>query len=94
MIILFYLKAEPLHGIVNQWVSSYLTHSKQYVEIKGTESSIESIQCGVPQHFVLGLKLFNLFLNGICNASGILKCTLFADDTNIIYSNATFFILN
>ena len=31
--------------------------------------------------------LFNLYLNGICNASSILDFTLFADNTNIVYSH-------
>ena len=74
-------------GIVNQWVCSYLTHWKQFVQIKGTNSSQEIILCSVPQGSVLGPTLFNLYLNDICNVSSILEFTLFADDTSIIYSH-------
>ena len=75
-----------IRRIVNQWVCSYLTHRKQYVQIKGTKSSLERILCGVLQGSILGPTLFNLYLNDICNVSSILEFTLFADDTNIIYS--------
>ena len=73
--------------IVIQWVCSYLTHRKQYVQINGTKSSLERILCGVPQGSILGPTLFNLYLIDICNVSSILEFTLFADDTNIIYSH-------
>ena len=73
--------------IVNQWVCSYLTHRKQYVQIKGTKSSLKRIICGVLQGSILESTLFNLYLNDICNVSSILEFTLFADDTNIIYSH-------
>ena len=76
-----------IRGIVSQWVCSYLTHRKQYVQIKGTQSSLERILCGVPQGSILGPTLFNLYLNDICNVSSILEFTLFADDTNVIYSH-------
>ena len=76
-----------IRGIVNQWICSYLTYRKQYVQIKGTKSTLERIICGVPQGSILGPTLFNLYLNDICNVSSILEFTLFADDTNIIYSH-------
>ena len=72
--------------MVNQWVSSFLTHSKQYVLNKGTKPSLEIILCGVPQGSILGPTLFKLYLNDIYNVSSILEFTLFADETNIIYS--------
>ena len=72
-----------IHEIVNQWVSSYLSHRKKYIRIKGAKSNLQSILCGVPQGSILGPKLFNLYLNDICNVSSILELTLFAD-TNII----------
>ena len=76
-------------GIVNQWVCSYLTHRRKYVQIKETRFSLESILCGIPQGSILGPTLFNLYLNDNCNVSSILEFTLFADDTNIIYSNVS-----
>ena len=76
-----------IFGIVNQWTSSYLSHRKQYVQIKGTKSNLENIPCGVPQGSILGPKLLNLYLNDIFNVSSILEFNLFADDTIIIYSH-------
>ena len=64
-----------------------LTHRKQYVQIKGTKFSLESIPGGFPQGSILGPILFNLYINDICNVSSILEFTLFADDTNIICSH-------
>ena len=65
-------KQNGIHGIVNQWVCSYLAHRKQHVEIKDTTSSLEKILCR---------------LNDICNVSCIYEFTLFADYMNIIYSH-------
>ena len=74
-------------GIVNQWVCSYFTHRKQYIQIKGAKSNLEGILCGVPQGSILRHKFFNLCLNDICHVSGILGLSLFADYANIIYSH-------
>ena len=42
----------------------------------------------MPQGSVLGPKLFILYVNDICNVSTIFKFILFADDTNMFYSNS------
>ena len=38
-----------VRGIVSQWVSCYLSHRKQYVQIKGTKYNLQSILCCFPQ---------------------------------------------
>ena len=76
-----------IRGIANQLICSYLTYRKQYVQIKGTKSSHRKNSMLCYARFNSRPTLFNLCLNDICNVSSILELTLFADDTNIIYSH-------
>jgi len=48
------------------------------------------ITCGVPQGSFLGPLLFLLYINDIANFTKHLNYLLFADDTNIIYSDCSF----
>ena len=59
--------------------------------------SNRNIDCGIPHGSIPGPKLFiiiyYLYIDDICNISKIPKFTLFADDTNIFYSNIDIDIL-
>ena len=67
---------------------SYLENRSQFVLYKNCDSEVLKIYCGVPQGSVLCPKLFILYVNDICNVSNFVKFILFADDTNMFYSNS------
>ena len=71
-----------VRGQTNDLFKSYLSNRKQYVKIGKSESSYQSINCGVPQGSVLGPLLFLIYVNDIANQSPLGNIRLFADDTN------------
>ena len=75
-----------IHGLANDWLRSYLSNRKQFMEIHNITSSLESIECGVPQGSILGPILFLIYINDIHNSTS-LQMMCFADDTTCIYSS-------
>ena len=45
------------------------------------------IQCGIPQGSILGSLLFIIYINNLAKAADVLDPIMFADDTNLLYSN-------
>ena len=68
-------------------IGHYLSHTEQYVKYNNAESARKTIKCGVPQGSILAPILFLLYINDLSNISKKLKFILFADDTNVFYSD-------
>ena len=84
-----------IRGVTEKSIESYLSGRKQFVKICDSSSNALGVSCGMPQGSVLRPRLFILYINdNICNVSTFLKFVLFADDTNILYSDANVKNLN
>ena len=64
------------------------------MSIDKCKSDVRNISCGVPQGSILRPILFILYVSDMCNISKLVKCILFADDTNICYANSNIIRLN
>ena len=80
------LKHYGIRGLALEWVKSYFSERKQFVEFKNVRSSPQAISCGVPQGSILCPLLFILYVLDLNNAS-ILDAVLFADDTKLLVSH-------
>ena len=67
-------------------ISDYLVNRMQYVAYNNDYSSLESVNLGVPQGFILGPLLFIVLVNEAYQCLN--KCTMlmYADDTVLLYS--------
>ena len=72
-----------VRGAASDWLKSYLSNRKQFVNIDGCSSELLDVICGVPQGSILGPTLFIIYINDICNVSNLVTFILFADDTNV-----------
>ena len=77
-----------IRGISNNLIKDYLKDRQQFVVYNNSESNCRTITCGVPQGSILGPLLFLLYINDMAYISQLLTFILFADDTNILYSNS------
>lgn len=82
-----------IRGKFNDWFKSYLTNRKQCVSILGYESSYQPIKYGVPQGSVLGPLLFLIYINDLNHSIQFSDTFHFADDTNLLNINSSFYKL-
>ena len=75
-------------GPSHQYVRSYISNRKQYVQVGQYKSSERQITKGVPQGSILGPLLFCLYINDIVEAVDA-DTVLFADDAAFFLSAAT-----
>ena len=70
-------------GQCSNYMKSYFENRKQYVQVDGHSSSLESVTCGVPQGSILGPLCFSLYINDMPLAVKE-KVVLFADDAAFV----------
>ena len=82
-ILLQKLRVYGVRGLALDWFRSHLTNRQQNVTLKNKLSDVRSVDCGVPQGFILVPLLLLIFINDFHNCSNFFKFTLFADDSTL-----------
>ena len=77
-----------IHGVALQWIKSYFSCRRQFVQINQTCSPTQTIKYGVPEGSILGPLFFILYINDLPKVSKLTEPLLFADDTSIFFSHS------
>ena len=76
-----------------KWFHRYLTNRKQFIKCRDENTDLEVLRCGVVQGSILGPLRFILFVNYLKNSTKLLDPIMFADDTNLFYTNKNIKVL-
>ena len=82
-ILLRKLEHMGFRGPIYQWIKSFLTNRKQFVNVGNSSSEILNTKMGVPQGSTLGPLLFILYINDMSNSFENLNIVHFADDSTL-----------
>ena len=77
------LKTLWINGISYNFLSTYLSNRKQYVQFESSCSKMLDIQHGVPQGSILGSLLFVIYINDFPNASKLFQFIMYAENTSL-----------
>ena len=69
------------------WFKSYLNNRRQFIIHDNSNTFLANVLCGIPQGSILDPLLFLLHINVLPNVSPVLDPIMYADDTNLLYSN-------
>ena len=64
-----------------------MSDRNQFTKFNNESTNLEIIRCGIPQGSILGPLLFLIFVNDLQKSTKFLDPIMFADDTNLFYSN-------
>ena len=71
-----------IRGCELTWFENYLSNRKQFVSTSSNcKSDLQTVSIGVPQGSLLGVLIFQLFINDIYRILRFCSCILYADDT-------------
>ena len=75
------------NNLITCQLINYLSDRKQFIKFNNESTNLEIIRCGIPQSSILGPLLFLIFVNDLKKSTKFLDPIMFADNTNLFYSN-------